>query len=361
MPPATRQTAGSRGGKSSADVESAKNLRFSFSNWIIGGDIVIPKSSGWAPTKTTSTVPRVRYCSSDESENQSENDSSDLSSGPDSREPNPKHAARKTRSKVKSVRWSDDDYDEDSSDSYDTPPKTTNKKPKKLKAKRKQIATGKKPADITSDDSQTTSTDGSSSDEGTSDSDGEVQPSSSWTPSQDALILSMREGGESWIDIGRAISCGAKEAEKRWEELAGRGAEQSEAKNEKTKGKKGKGGKTNGKGNAKTAKQPADTSSGPDTNNKTAGGDINQLYQREEVSAAILSGLYDDAFAKKIKPDDNFSPLDCRVLGLLSSKRKADRWLELQASFFNATGRMVPVELLRHKVEEAKGGRGNKG
>ncbi|KAK3378401.1 hypothetical protein B0H63DRAFT_246569 [Podospora didyma] len=42
---------------------------------------------------------------------------------------------------------------------------------------------------------------------------------SNWTPSEDARILSMKKGGESWANIGNAISRGKKEVQKRHKEL----------------------------------------------------------------------------------------------------------------------------------------------
>ena len=48
-------------------------------------------------------------------------------------------------------------------------------------------------------------------------------------------------------------------------------------------------------------------------------------------------------------PDAQWSRADCEVLAALDAKHCADRWLELQAGFYNATGRMVPLEVLRAK------------
>lgn len=56
--------------------------------------------------------------------------------------------------------------------------------------------------------------------------------------------------------------------------------------------------------------------------------------------------------------DDGYYPvlpwcaLDRAVLGVLERKRRVERWLELQADFYNATGRMVDIEVLKAQVEE---------
>lgn len=375
MPGTTRRTAGLKGNESCTDVAQSEDLRVSFSNWILGGDIVISRSSGWTTKKTTVTL--VQDNSTDESDNQSVDEASDLSGRSDGTEPQPTRTTESRRSKAKSVRWNDD-----SSDSRETSPKRANKRSPKPKAKKKTTTKSRIASATGRHSSQVTSTDESSGDESPAVVGGRVTSTSNWTPSQDALILSMREGGESWIDISRAISCGEREVERRWEELldygstaslttatavsdgADLGAKKSEASKGKTKddkkntgkGKgKGKKVKENGKGSTKRAKQSGDNPSASRSDNTPAAENINLLQHRADISAAILGGLYDNTFARKIKPDDNFSLLDCRVLGLLSAKRKADRWLELQSSFYNATGRMVPLELLRYKIEEAKG------
>ncbi len=70
----------------------------------------------------------------------------------------------------------------------------------------------------------------------------------------------------------------------------------------------------------------------------------NQLY------AELLEARY--PAPNTPAPDGSFSQRDVRVLGALNAKYKVDRWLEMQASFFNVTGRMVPAEVLRSKMEE---------
>ncbi|KAI5461077.1 hypothetical protein BGZ63DRAFT_424005 [Mariannaea sp. PMI_226] len=54
------------------------------------------------------------------------------------------------------------------------------------------------------------------------------------------------------------------------------------------------------------------------------------------------------------EPDAYFSARDCRLLGLIDSKQKRNRWLEMQANFYNVTGRMVPLELIQDKCERAE-------
>lgn len=399
MPRTTRRITGLKGNKLYAEVAPAENLQFSFPNWLMGGDIVIPKSgrsttgpklhatlfefedAGYLPSSDCDSA------ETGESESESEPGPSDVSSagfgkknpGP-SRKMNTNHGNKgnfKAKANTKSVRWSDevsDDSDDSSSESTYHWRKTVSIKLSKSKAKKEKTTTGSEPSSTASADSQASSADESSAGEPSPrepPSDKDSSSSDDWTPSEDAIIISMREGGESWITIGKAISCGEKEVEQRWEELIAEetapesateasGEDRSEADDELAGGKKEetkKGRGTTGRGRAKRkkGKPPSYTSSSSDDGGESAGEHAEpHQYRREEVSAALLGRMYDDTFANKIQSDDNFSPLDCRVLGLLYSKREADHWLELQSAFYNATGRMVPYQLLKRKIEEAE-------
>ncbi|RYP24463.1 hypothetical protein DL765_000483 [Monosporascus sp. GIB2] len=68
----------------------------------------------------------------------------------------------------------------------------------------------------------------------------------------------------------------------------------------------------------------------------------------------VLAGLYPDRL--RIEPDGEFwSADDCAVLATLEARQRALRWKHLQSEFHNATGRMVPLDLLKAKVESAEG------
>ncbi|KAG7127555.1 hypothetical protein HYQ45_012521 [Verticillium longisporum] len=49
--------------------------------------------------------------------------------------------------------------------------------------------------------------------------------------------------------------------------------------------------------------------------------------------------------------DRGFSRRDRRLLASLEDRRLGNRWLEMQANFFNATGRMLPLHLIKAKLE----------
>lgn len=50
------------------------------------------------------------------------------------------------------------------------------------------------------------------------------------------------------------------------------------------------------------------------------------------------------------EPDEIFDEDDCILLALADSRRRENRWLEIQADYFNVTNRMVPQELLKWKL-----------
>ncbi|KAK1770532.1 hypothetical protein QBC33DRAFT_512278 [Phialemonium atrogriseum] len=402
MPRTTRRIIGFKGNKLYAEVAPAKNLQLSFPNWLMGGDIVIPKSgrSTTGPNlhatlfefEDAGYLPSSDCDSAETGESGSESepgpsDGSSAGSGKKKagtlRKMNTKHGNKgnfKAKANTKSVRWSDEVSD-DSDDSSSEPTyhwrKTVSIKLRKSEAKKKKTTTGSEPSPTASADSQASSTDESSAGEPSPrepSSDKDSSSSDDWTPSEDAIIISMREGGESWITIGKAIFCGEKEVEQRWEELIAEeaapesesateasGEDRSDADDElaggkeKEETKKGRGTIGQGRAKRKKGKPPTYASSSSDDGGESAVKHTeSRQYRREEVSAALLGRMYDDTFANKIQSDDHFSPLDCRVLGLLYSKREADHWLELQSAFYNATGRMVPYQLLKRKIEEAE-------
>ncbi|KAJ4425206.1 hypothetical protein N0V82_000015 [Gnomoniopsis sp. IMI 355080] len=54
------------------------------------------------------------------------------------------------------------------------------------------------------------------------------------------------------------------------------------------------------------------------------------------------------------EPDEIFDEDDCILLALADSRRRENRWLDIQADYFNVTGRMVPQEVLMWKLGGAE-------
>lgn len=57
---------------------------------------------------------------------------------------------------------------------------------------------------------------------------------------------------------------------------------------------------------------------------------------------------------KMPETDDNFDEDDCILLALADSYRRKNRWLDIQSDFANTTGRLVPEEVLKWKLDEGE-------
>ncbi|KAK3181085.1 hypothetical protein K4F52_007626 [Lecanicillium sp. MT-2017a] len=74
--------------------------------------------------------------------------------------------------------------------------------------------------------------------------------------------------------------------------------------------------------------------------------------QRRYWLKHISSNLYPPYV--ELEADACFSQRDCEILKTLDSQYRKCRWLEIQANFYNATGRMIPLERIRTKLEQAE-------
>jgi hypothetical protein len=200
-----------------------------------------------------------------------------------------------------------------------------------------------------------------------------------WTPSQDAMLTAMKQGGEPWKAIVAALGKSKKDVVARWKLLVkNKNADATSAagpsapppgpvpspaalavntvvvpsprpfptgalpryvsSSKRSKQSKGKG----------KAPRPTSASSGVSVDEALEAGQIHE----EEMEAMLqhLYSAYAGQYSSQLRPDAAFSELDCRVLSLLDAKNRAEKWMGLQAAFYNVTGRMVPVALLREKM-----------
>ncbi|KAI1260488.1 hypothetical protein F5Y18DRAFT_254784 [Xylariaceae sp. FL1019] len=70
----------------------------------------------------------------------------------------------------------------------------------------------------------------------------------------------------------------------------------------------------------------------------------------------MFSWMYPDQ--RRLRADRFYSESDCRVLAGLEARYRANKWLNIQADFCNATGRMVEGEMLKAKFYEKERMRG---
>lgn len=52
-----------------------------------------------------------------------------------------------------------------------------------------------------------------------------------------------------------------------------------------------------------------------------------------------------------LDPESRFMKQDCKVLAEVEDKMQRGKWLEMQANFSNATGKMVPLSIIRARCE----------
>lgn len=60
----------------------------------------------------------------------------------------------------------------------------------------------------------------------------------------------------------------------------------------------------------------------------------------------------DDSSSGGLKPDDIWTQRDCEALQMLETRYREHKWLQLQAGFYNLTGRMVAAEIIKAKFQE---------
>ncbi|WYZ38920.1 hypothetical protein EsH8_III_000834 [Colletotrichum jinshuiense] len=297
----------------------------------------------------------------------------------------------------------------------------------------------------TSSNEYSTTSDASSEGGGASSSAQSSDPGN-WTPSEDALIISMKEGGETWASIGNAINRGKNEVKKRWHVVKANAANSTEsggdthtdksqddekksddkpktkaerkadrkAEKQKSKGepdekpeevkrpepkqkeaKKKKNKKKQKAAEETTPKTPTsdsnddapsssyhdrlnllrDTSSASESASSATSGDAadspgyyerelarQERYIRHHVHPALYpftatSPAATPRFAtpsadrRPPSPADKRQRRDDAILAAVVSRREATKWLEMQANFYNVTGRMVPLHLIKARCE----------
>lgn len=78
--------------------------------------------------------------------------------------------------------------------------------------------------------------------------------------------------------------------------------------------------------------------------------------EKNDEMRYLQDHIYADLYPAAIhpEPDAYLSKRDCELLAAIDSKQKCSRWLEMQANFFNVTGRMVPLDAIRARCERAE-------
>jgi hypothetical protein len=56
----------------------------------------------------------------------------------------------------------------------------------------------------------------------------------------------------------------------------------------------------------------------------------------------------------RLQPDEHWSASDCEILEMLEARNREQKWMTIQACFYNFTGRMVDAGLIERKMGEGR-------
>lgn len=139
-----------------------------------------------------------------------------------------------------------------------------------------------------------------------------------WTPEQDTLIFRLKSENVSWKEIAARMSLAKSDIQVRFKELQKRGTQ-----------------------------APATTTM--ENSRDKNGGKDGKKAEPEQKAAGGGRGN-----AGRLKADDSWSREDCEILEMLEARYREQKWLSMQASFYNLTGRMVRADIIERKLSEAE-------
>ncbi len=149
-----------------------------------------------------------------------------------------------------------------------------------------------------------------------------------WTAHQDALILKLKVDNLSWKEIASRMSLAKSDIQVRFRELQKKAAETLAASTaENSMSKDGE------KDNTEDGQK--------DGNNVDRGGEGGRVGNEPENGG-------------RLKPDGSWSREDCEILEMLEARYREQKWLSMQASFYNLTGRMIRADIIERKLSEAR-------
>jgi hypothetical protein len=150
-----------------------------------------------------------------------------------------------------------------------------------------------------------------------------------WTSEQDALILKLKGDNISWKEIATKMSLAKSDIQVRFKELQKKAAETLAANTEENS--KSKGGENGNEKESKNEDRKSD----------------------EEMKADAVRDVEECRNGGRLKPDENWSREDCEILEMLEARYREQKWLSMQASFYNMTGRMIRADIIERKLSEA--------
>lgn len=188
---------------------------------------------------------------------------------------------------------------------------------------------------------------------------GPAPPDPDWTLSEDAILRGMKTDERSsatWREIAKALRKSQQACKARWKVLQTVPDTSTPDNND------------GGTAPAPTSAPPATRRRGQplrptngeeaedslDEEDYTYGfGDLEQRRQNLYFHRHILGTLYPPT-SRQPDPGANFPRRDCDILATCESRREHVKWLEMQANFYNVTGRMIPLHVIRDRCGQGK-------
>ncbi|TGO54474.1 hypothetical protein BOTNAR_0266g00080 [Botryotinia narcissicola] len=189
--------------------------------------------------------------------------------------------------------------------------------------------------------------------------DEKVEPvdGNEWTKEQDSKLMAMKKENKTWKEISGELGTGKKEVVARYKVLQ----EQEKTEDEEEKAEvEEKPKKVEKKKKTKYCPyhQPKSNASAVSASKqekkkkRKSYGELEKERDDEdedEDQEERIQGIGHRNHQGHLRPDKIWSAEDCETLEYLMEKHRSTQWLQLQAGFFNYTGRMVKAEFIERK------------
>ncbi|KFX95345.1 hypothetical protein O988_05835 [Pseudogymnoascus sp. VKM F-3808] len=175
----------------------------------------------------------------------------------------------------------------------------------------------------------------------------QAQQSSGWTKAQDEKILAMKKVGDSWKMIAQEVGASKKDVMNRFKELSKAGEKNSEDDDPLPFGDMP---------GMFTEDEPSENPKGPAKSQKKGkrgnGNGENGAKGEKDKVIVDKAALEADHGKKVLVPDAVWTIGDLEVLANVEERYRELKWMHVQAGFYNMTGRMVGSEVIKAKFEQ---------
>jgi hypothetical protein len=154
-----------------------------------------------------------------------------------------------------------------------------------------------------------------------------------FTPEQDSLLLKLKSENTSWADIAAKMSLTKHDVWARHKELMQTAHLKPTSFDTKE---------------AKTSDTKPIEATNDNSNSKDTSKDSGDANKPADPKSTDSKG--------RLKADENWTRQDCEILEMLEHRYREEKWLSIQSSFYNWTGRMIIADVIERKLKEEGGG-----